>query len=84
MRLPRVAPRDNGPVAPAAGPCLGGGVADQAQESPQSRLLAAGFGRRLEWWLRLTAPRCWVWRQFADEMLTPLTLSDEQAAANER
>jgi hypothetical protein len=26
-------------------------VADRAQESPQSRLLAAGFGRRLEWWV---------------------------------
>jgi hypothetical protein len=26
-------------------------VADQGQESPQSRLLAAGFGRRLEWWV---------------------------------
>jgi hypothetical protein len=26
-------------------------VADPGQESPQSRLLAAGFGRRLEWWV---------------------------------
>jgi hypothetical protein len=26
-------------------------MADQAQESPQSRLLAAGFSRRLEWWV---------------------------------
>jgi hypothetical protein len=26
-------------------------MADQAQESPQSRLLAAGFGRRLDWWV---------------------------------
>jgi hypothetical protein len=25
--------------------------ADQAQESPQSRLLAAGFSRRLAWWV---------------------------------
>jgi hypothetical protein len=29
----------------------GCGVADQAQQSPQSRLLAAGFSRRLEWWV---------------------------------
>jgi hypothetical protein len=33
--------------------------------------------------LRLTAPRCWVWQQFADEMLSLLALSDVQAAANE-
>jgi hypothetical protein len=26
-------------------------VADAGQESPQSRLLGAGFGRRLEWWV---------------------------------
>jgi hypothetical protein len=28
-------------------------MADEVQESPQSRLLAAGFGRRLEWWVTL-------------------------------
>jgi hypothetical protein len=26
-------------------------VADEGQESPQSRLLAAGFSRRLDWWV---------------------------------
>ncbi len=26
-------------------------MADAGQESPQSRLLDAGFGRRLEWWV---------------------------------
>ena len=26
-------------------------MADEGQESPQSRLLAAGFSRRLDWWV---------------------------------
>lgn len=26
-------------------------MGDEGQESPQSRLLAAGFSRRLEWWV---------------------------------
>jgi hypothetical protein len=32
-------------------PVSGCGVADQGRESPQSRLLGAGFSRRLEWWV---------------------------------
>jgi hypothetical protein len=62
MRLTRgVAPPPVGGVGSAAtaavGPASEAGMADQADngaeiptESPQSRLLGAGFGRQLEWW----------------------------------
>ena len=74
--------RAGGPVASRPVGVSGGGVADPGRESLIPDFWPRGLVGCWSGGLRPTGPRCWVWQQFADEMLSLLTLSDEQAAAN--